>query len=473
MNREPGPGRSLHSRLRRLFLPAAAATLPVDGSSHEIARGAARLHLLPDLPLAADLGRAAPDFLVFEPGQAAAGIHHFLRLRPGKRLALSASAPEHLLACGAASGLLDCGLSIRHARSALVIRTARPEAGIAVRRLAEEDGAARALAERRRALRCVAAAFGGPLSPLAPRAALSALREVNALLARESFRAKDSRGVPGSLLDLPPDVTPILVGDLHARADNLLSILGSNAFCRGLEQGAAAMILLGDAVHPEAGDALARMDSSVLMMDLVFALKLRFPERFFYVVGNHDSFSPEIAKAGVRQSLLWSEHVRALRGDEYHQELARFYALCPLMACSKDFIACHGGAPRAAITRELLVGARQDESLVREITTKRLRGRFVPGGYMRADVRRLRRALGLANDTAFVVGHHPRADFETVWMDVAGTPHHHVVYSARAERAAVFTRVAGSFVPQVYRVEPLAEWLTRGEGAAAGGTTAR
>ncbi|MBI4878866.1 MAG: metallophosphoesterase [Planctomycetes bacterium] len=173
-------------------------------------------------------------------------------------------------------------------------------------------------------------------------------------------------------------MTPILVGDLHARADNLLSILGSNAFFRGLEQGAAAMILLGDAVHPEEEDALARMDSSVLMMDLVFALKLRFPERFFYVVGNHDSFSPEIAKAGVRQSLLWSEHVRAARGSEYHEELARFYSLCPLIACSKDFIACHGGAPRAEMTRELLIGAREPPAGALRAGRVRARGRSPP-----------------------------------------------------------------------------------------------
>ncbi|MBI4878867.1 MAG: hypothetical protein HY812_04290 [Planctomycetes bacterium] len=174
MNQESGPGRSLLSRLRLLFLPAEAAALSVDASSYEIARGTARLRLQPDLPLAADPGRAPPDFLVFEPGQAAAGIHHFLRLRPGKRLALSSRAAEHRLACGEASSLLDCGLSIRHGRSAVVLKTARPEGRISVRRLADEDGAAALLERRRRAMHSIAALFGGTLRPLAPREALAA-----------------------------------------------------------------------------------------------------------------------------------------------------------------------------------------------------------------------------------------------------------------------------------------------------------
>ena len=108
---------------------------------------------------------------------------------------------------------------------------------------------------------------------------------------------------------MPDNVTPILVGDLHARVDNLLTILSENAVLDSLEKGSAALVILGDAVHSEEPDSLEDMESSLLIMDLIFRLKLRFPERVFFIIGNHDSFLHELMKQGVPQGLLWEKHV--------------------------------------------------------------------------------------------------------------------------------------------------------------------
>jgi len=94
------------------------------------------------------------------------------------------------------------------------------------------------------------------------------------------------------------------------------------------------------------------MHSSLLMMDLIFKLKMRFPEQVVYIVGNHDSFSHDVMKHGVPQGLLWEKHVTASRGEEYKEELELFYRQSPLVVVSPDFIACHAGpAPAKSLWR--------------------------------------------------------------------------------------------------------------------------
>jgi len=44
-----------------------------------------------------------------------------------------------------------------------------------------------------------------------------------------------------------------------------------------LENGAACLIISMDAVHLEIDDQMADMTGSMLMMDLIFKLKIRFP----------------------------------------------------------------------------------------------------------------------------------------------------------------------------------------------------
>jgi hypothetical protein len=60
---------------------------------------------------------------------------------------------------------------------------------------------------------------------------------------------------------------------------------------------------------------LREMQSSMLLMDLIFRLKLRFPRQVFYVRGNHDSFSEDIAKDGIPQGLLWAKELGDQRGS--------------------------------------------------------------------------------------------------------------------------------------------------------------
>ena len=312
---------------------------------------------------------------------------------------------------------------------------------------------------RRAALKRVLEIFGGPLEPLSRSEAAATLKQVNALLRNEAGRHKDSLGNPGGVLELADDVTPIIIGDLHAQVDNLLVILSQNAVLDSLENGTAALVFLGDAVHPEEPGKLEEMESSLLIMDLIFRLKLQFPQRVFYIVGNHDSFYHELMKQGVPQGLLWEKHVESTRGQEYRTELELFYQLSPLLALSKDFIACHAGPARRKISRQSLVDVRQFPDIVHDMTWNRIRTKAFPAGYTRSDIRQFRKGLEVGSDTPFIVGHHPCSPGETLWLNVTQIDHYHVVISCRPDRIGIFIGIDGKMVPQIYPAEALLSWL--------------
>ena len=232
-----------------------------------------------------------------------------------------------------------------------------------------------------------------------------------------------------------------------------MTVLSQNAFLDALEDGSAALIILGDAVHCEEDGKLREMDSSMLMMDLIFRLKLRFPLQVFYVRGNHDSFTENIAKDGVPQGLLWAKELIARRGHAYRKAMEDFYRLLPFVVASKDFLACHAAAPKENVTRDMLVNIHRHPELAVELVNNRQLQPSRPNGYGRGDVKRFRRTLDLQKHTTFVVGHTPMDSDSTMWLNINGIKNHHVLYSARVGQVGVITRIGGLMVPLIYPVD--------------------
>jgi hypothetical protein len=236
----------------------------------------------------------------------------------------------------------------------------------------------------------------------------------------------------------------------------LLVVLVQDGVLDALEQGRAALILLGDAIHPEDGD-LTAMESSAIIMDLIFRLKLRFPEQIFYLRGNHDSFSEQIGKQGVLQGTLWKRHLKKQRGKKYRKEMERFYDLLPYVITAKNFLACHAGAPLSKVDRDAVIDIRQYPNFERELTENRLRTSKQQKGYSKADVKRFRKSMGLDDDAPFIVGHTPVSADDTLWLNVGEINGHHVVYSGGSQWTAAMTRVRDCMVPLKFPAEPLTE----------------
>ena len=432
--------------------------LPLDGQTFEVTMGKRRLHVSPDLALSGDDRKAVHDLMVFYPDRFFGRIGRFARLAPWETLSINPSAdgPEPLFT--SPNDALRSSIQLRHEGDTLVLKST-PEPAVFVATLAEGVAGNRILAERRRALPRIAAIYGARLAPFPPEAALALLERVNRLLEEESYRPAGGDGRPGGIVELPARKTPIVVGDLHGRVDNLLSLLVQNSFLESLEKEQAALVFLGDAVHPEGPEALEDMQGSMLIMDVILRLKLRFPDGVFFLLGNHDSFSAELMKDGVAQGMLWDRWLCEQRGAAYRDAMQRFYTLCPLLLVSDGLVACHAGAPRMSYSHRMLVDVGKHPTLLYELTWNRQKTRGQAGGYTGADVRRLFQVLGLPDDSTFVVGHYPRSEFGSVWLDAGGIPRHHVLVSSRPTEVAVMTRVDGEFVAQTYAPERLIPWL--------------
>jgi len=439
----------------RLRLSGKGLRVPFQGEAFVIEMGKQTLHVCPDRPVEPDPRKPPCDFILFDPQLYFSGIAHALRLKPGQSLAIDHREEHQRLVFGRPKHAFRRHLQITHEGDSLVFFDPISELGTYLSLLEEEQGGSLPGLRRKRNLKKILDIYGGPIEQLLPDTALDTLKTVNRLVKQDPYRKQDSYGNAGGVVELPAHLTPIVLGDLHAQVDNLLKILSENSFLESLERGEAALILLGDAVHPEADGELAYMDSSVLIMDLIFKLKITFPEQVFFVVGNHDSFSLDVMKAGVPQSLLWEKRVKELRGVEYREELALFYQQSPLLAMSKDFVACHAGPPRSKVTLDMLVEARQSPALVHDLTWNRVKTKAWPMGYTRGDVRRFRKSLNLPETTPFIVAHYPQSQDGTLWLNVEQIAHHHVLYSARPDQVGVFTRVKGEMLPQIYPAEPL------------------
>ena len=452
-----GLGRCRLMRLRDAYrLVDDSVRVPFAGFPLELVLGenGKRLHLYPEYPLLAEAKRTeSPSFLVEDPETDGEGIPGFLRLEPGQELVLGRHDPDQMALFRYSEGVKERHLLLIHDGDAVIFKD-RTSVGTCISPMLNEEKTRR-LSNMQR----LSEIFAGPVEPLPPDDALALIEEVNALMEHEPCRPVDSRGLPGGLVELPADPTPIVVADLHAQIDNLLVVLSHDGFLSAMERGDASLIIIGDAVHSERDESLEDMEDSMLMMDLIFRLKLTFPNNFFFIRGNHDSFSEDVAKLGVPQGQLWKRALRNTRGKEYRKEMQRYYDLLPYVVASPDFIAAHAAPTRTKISKDMLIEIHRYPGLMRELVNNRMQRPNRPAGYKKGDVRRFRKALDLPVDTPFIVGHTPMDQTRTYWLNVGGAENHHVLYSANDRWVGIFTRIGDRMWPLQYPTERLRDLL--------------
>jgi hypothetical protein len=413
-----------------------------------------RLHFYPETVLTAEGGsRRSGSFLIDDPDSD--GISGFLRLQPGTSLVLGRESPLQRDLLSYPETVAERHLKIKLNRDGLVLKDLSSAHGTCISPLPGDAPSLQHTKRRRARLERLVTLFGGPLEPLPRMEAMELLEAVVEQIESEPRQALDASGRCGGVVGIPTNLTPFFIGDLHARIDNLLVILTRDGFLEGLESGTAAMVILGDAVHPDEDGMEESMDTSMLLMDLIFLLKLAFPGQVFYIRGNHDSFSEDISKNGVPQGILWEEALRAARGAKYLKAMARLYEVLPYVALSPGFIACHAGAPTSKVSRDILINIRDHPKVQREITHVRMRRPNSPSGYHMGDVKRLRRRLELGPKTPFLVGHTPLSPDDTLWLEAGGIPNHHVLFGAHPELVGVIAVVGNRLLAMRYPAEPL------------------
>jgi hypothetical protein len=381
-------------------------------------------------------------------------ISSFYRLQSGDDLMFGRKDLDHPFLNDEAIDSKDRHLSITNKEGSLVFKSFLEKGSSCISPLLKKKDVLRIKIWRQAKLKRIRSIYSGPIKALADKEALTLIKKINELGANNPWQEKDSKGKPGGVLKLPSGVQPILVGDLHGKVDNLLVILSQNGFLKALKKGTACLIILGDAVHSEEKGELEDMDSSILIMDLIFSLMLRFPQGVHYVLGNHDSFCENIGKQGMPQGLIWERALIKARGNDYRDEMERFYRQQPLIAYSKSFIACHAAPPVSNVVRQELVDIRNNPKLIMELVANRIRRPNRPGGYYNKEVKRFRKIFGLKDDAPVIVGHTPMTHDETFW-EVKEIANHYVIYGSDKKWIAAMTEIEGRMVPFLYPTERL------------------
>ncbi len=397
-------------------------------------------------------------YLLFDPALYARKVSGFLRLDPGGKLLLSSTDPVQRALFHYPESVTSRHFTIQHLGDSFVLTDHNHQDGTRVS-VWESEGSG--LAHLQQTLEKKAARlrelFGGPIRCLPPSEALTIIREVNAVMENEVARPKNRHGQPGGLVEFPASLVPVIIGDLHARVNNLLTILVENALLDGLENGCAGLVFVGDAAHSELENEMRNMDDSMLMMDLLFKLKLRFPGSFFFLRGDHEGFSPSLGKRGIPQGIIWADELKRSRGAAYLKEMQRYYDLLPLVARSQSFVVCHGAPASSGITPEMIVNISDHPEVYHELVWNRIKTLDHANGYSATSVKRFLKSLGPTKSVPFLVGHNPLSRDRAYWLDIHGIAGHHIVFSALTDRIGAFSIIDGQAIPLDLTPLPLRE----------------
>jgi hypothetical protein len=267
-----------------------------------------------------------------------------------------------------------------------------------------------------------------------------------------AIRPPASDGTPGGLIEFPRTEKRefIIIGDLHGQVRNLRAILKDSDNMEKLRANKAVLLFLGDAVHNDRSGFAFEMDSSIEIMDIIIGLINELPRNVVYLLGNHDSFAPELSKMGIQQGLLYRDTLLKARGKEYVALMQEFFDCLPLFVMHRSFLAVHAGPVRGGVTRTELVNVRHFENYMWQLTWNRVNEtRSTPSmkEYGPEDLDETRRLLGCPREIPIFVGHNPMWNWgeqDSIWIDALGC-HDHVILYATLETKCPYVSVRGSF----------------------------
>jgi len=418
--------------------------------------GTAILEFHPDLPVTGSEKGSSMEWIIHPGCVFYQSVPKFIRIRPGEAVILGRSDDLQTRVFGFDTSVADRHVKVFNRRGDLVFQPLEPELPTSIYEIDQPIAVWKA---RRENLLRLPDVLGCPLVQFESEQALDIIREVNAIVASEAYRSLNDDEDPGGIIQFPGDMTVVIMGDVHARADNVLRVITEGGTLAALENNEACLVFLGDVVHSQESDELEDMESSVFILDLFCMLKRRFPENVFYIHGNHESFSPDVGKGGVPQGMLFHRYLKKLRGKAYVSEIEKLFDGLAFVVQGDDFAACHGAPVRSRVNLNVLVNIRRYPGIQSELVWNRLRQGNRPSGYSKGSVKRFRRTLNLPKHAPLIVGHTPQSNEDTLWLNVGGIEGHHIVYSAHTHRLAAIVMSEGQAIPLEFVPEPALTFL--------------
>ncbi len=395
--------------------------------------GKVALEFHPDLAITGNENGAIREWIVHSGRGFFKGIPMFIRIAPGEAVELGCADETQKYIFGFNKSVAGRHVRIFNRKGELTIQPLDLDRSTEI---STTDSSTSVWQARRKNLKRLQGVLGHPLTQFDDKEALDVIRDVNKILTKEVYRDLDDEGNPGGIIRFPDDMTVVILGDIHARSDNVLRVLTEGGMLAALERGKACLVFLGDLVHSQETAELEDMESSVFILDLFSMLKCRFPKNVFYVHGNHESFSPDVGKGGVPQGVLLRKYLEERRSKTYVREIEKLFGGLAFVIQGKTFAASHGAPVRSRVTRDTLVNIRRYPGIQNELVWNRLRQGNRPAGYGKGSVKRFRQTLGLSKHAPVIVAHTPLSPVDTIWLDIGGIVGHHVVYSAHTHRLA-------------------------------------
>jgi hypothetical protein len=217
----------------------------------------------------------------------------------------------------------------------------------------------------------------------------------------EERRPRDRDGQPGGLLQLRQEIPTVVVPDIHARADLVVSVLGLSAPRHGIDvpliealaEARAQLVFVGDYVHAE-GRARARwrqafqefqtgfsrhsamdeeMKESLGTLETVALLFSTFPENVYGLKGNHENIANEDIEGNmpfgkfVYEGAMVAEYMKRFYDGPAFEAVYRFEKTLPLLAVGSNFIVGHA-EPARFIPRDELIERHTNADTVMALT---------------------------------------------------------------------------------------------------------
>jgi hypothetical protein len=238
-------------------------------------------------------------------------------------------------------------------------------------------------------------------APPSPEALAGSLNRVRETLAAEppQWRPSGPDGQPGGLVLLALELPTVIVPDLHARMELLLSVLGWSPTPGDpmvldlLASGRIQMVCLGDGVHAEARAARRwaaalrefqrgyrtrrhmdeEMRESLGVMQMVMELKASCPGHFHFLKGNHENIANEQGEGNfpflklAQEGLMVLTYMKKVYGQSILADYAAFEKQLPLLAVGRNFLASHA-EPAAFFPREAVAAYRERPDVVYGLT---------------------------------------------------------------------------------------------------------
>ncbi|MBM9604592.1 metallophosphoesterase [Desulfopila inferna] len=433
-----------------------------DGKTFELRLGKQLLHFHPEVPLGVKKKHIKKNWLIFSPLSCCIkNILGFARLCVGDSVIIGRENTLYTDLFDLDNTVAQRHIQVTNRNGDLILTPLDPDAKVSIMRSDEQDNREKVETYRHEALLSIKQVYGGPVKILGKYKAIRLLNDVTRIIANDTYALKNRNNKAGGIIVLPDFLTPIIVGDLHAQVDNLLKILSENYLIECLSANTACLIILGDAVHSEIVNEMDDFDSSILMMDLILTLKKSFPDNFFYLRGNHDSFAPELSKNGIPQGALMQKRLTELRGPDYAQAMDNLYHTLPYIVKNSTFVSCHAAPPISKASLEQLINIDEYPQIIKEITTSRVQRQHYLNGYKKKHVKRFRKNLGLPKGSPVIVGHTPLDPFGSFWRDVSNIKGHHIIYSGHQEGAMALLIEKNRIIPLAFPAEPLCKLIDK------------